>query len=49
MDSNRKNEIIVGVLFILATITTKIGLAIYQCWQTVLCSKTRMNTKPENF
>jgi len=30
MDSNRKNEIIVGVLFILAVVTAIIGLALYQ-------------------
>ena len=30
MDSNRKNEIIVGVLFILAAVTAIIGLALYQ-------------------
>ena len=30
MDSNRKNEIIVGVLFILAAATAIIGLALYQ-------------------
>jgi hypothetical protein len=30
MDSNRKNEMIVGVLFILATLTAIIGLALYQ-------------------
>lgn len=30
MDSNRKNEIIVGVLFILATATAITGLALYQ-------------------
>lgn len=30
MDSNRKNEIIVGVLFILATVTAITGLALYQ-------------------
>jgi len=30
MDSNRKNEILVGVLFILAAVTAIIGLALYQ-------------------
>ena len=30
MDSNRKNEIFVGVLFILAAVTAIIGLALYQ-------------------
>jgi hypothetical protein len=30
MDSNRKNEIIVGVLFILAAVTAVIGFALYQ-------------------
>ena len=30
MDSNRKNEILIGVLFILAAVTAIIGLALYQ-------------------
>ena len=30
MDSNRKNEILVGVLFILATVTAIVGIALYQ-------------------